>query len=111
MTNIEEVDFIIDLEKDFSDDPYGRDEKDGEFNGKAFREQHILPALSNHQTILVELGNVIAGSSFLDEAFAGLIRYCGFTLDQVKSRVLVHHDLQSYSIEINDYLERAAKEK
>jgi hypothetical protein len=64
---------------DFSVYPSGRDEHDGDFNGKEFRETVLRPAIElsrkRNQRIQVSLANVLSfGSSFLEEAFGGLVR-------------------------------------
>lgn len=63
---------------DFSKYPSGRDANDGSFNGQKFRQSVLLPAvnmaLSNSQIVCVSLRDVMSfGSSFLEEAFGGLV--------------------------------------
>ena len=65
---------------DFSTYPSGRDQNDGEFNGTRFRKDVLVPAvkaaLASGSRVVVSLANVMSfGSSFLDEAFGGLVRY------------------------------------
>jgi len=65
----------ISIAKDFSDVPWGRFPSDGDFCGQNFRELFLVPALKNHDSVTVDLDGVEGlGSSFLDEAFGGLIR-------------------------------------
>lgn len=64
---------------DFSVYPSGRDAIDGDFNGQKFREEVLVPAVkkaqSTGQKIHVSLAHVLSfGSSFLEEAFGGLVR-------------------------------------
>ncbi len=64
---------------EFSRFPSGRDDTDGDFNGKAFRERILAPeielALKNNSKVCVSLDGVLSfGSSFLEEAFGGLVR-------------------------------------
>lgn len=69
----------IEIAKDYSAYPAGRDEADGPFNGERFRKQHLLPkynqAVRDGVELVVSLDGVMSfGSSFLEEAFGGLIR-------------------------------------
>ena len=65
----------ISLASDFSPCPAGRYVEDGPFSGTAFRVQHLLPAITAHEKVIVDMeGAELAGSSFLEEAFGGLVR-------------------------------------
>lgn len=81
----------IDVAKQFSPYPSGRFPTDGTFNGQRFREEILLPALKSAQTaadskVLVDIDGVRSfGSSFLEEAFAGLIRNGAFSREELKS--------------------------
>lgn len=73
----------------FSKYPSGRDVQDGSFNGQTFRETVLLPALKkateDGETICVSLEGVMSfGSSFLEEAFGGLVRKEGFSKETLK---------------------------
>lgn len=64
---------------DFAQYPSGRDERDGEFNGARFRTTILAPAvraaLESGSRVIISLSNVMSfGSSFLEEAFGGLVR-------------------------------------
>ncbi len=80
---------IIDVAKDFSRYPAGRVPEDGDNNGTRFREHILVPALKdaqrNHTTVVVDIDGVRSfGSSFLEEAFAGLIHLGKFNRNDVK---------------------------
>lgn len=68
----------IDVARDFSRKPFGRDENDGKFSGKRFRDEYLIPTLIEHpnEKLVIALDGVERGygSSFLEEAFAGLLR-------------------------------------
>ena len=75
---------IIDLARDFSPYPAGRVAEDGDNNGARFREAVLVPALlrakQTGEKVVVDIDGVRTfGSSFLEEAFAGLIRLGRFT--------------------------------
>jgi len=74
---------------DFSKYPSGRDAQDGSFNGEKYRTTVLEPALqraiSDKKIVCVSLKGVMSfGSSFLEEAFGGLVRKEGFTKEQLK---------------------------
>ena len=59
----------------FSPYPAGRYPEDGEFNGTTFRQYHLVPALCEFDVVEVVFDGAAGfGSSFLEEAFGGLIR-------------------------------------
>ena len=73
---------MIDMAADFSPYPSGRIPSDGSFSGESFREKLLRPAIRdvvagglNVEDIVVNIDGVRTfGSSFLDEAFGGLVR-------------------------------------
>lgn len=74
----------ISLADDFSSFPAGRyDPEDGSYTGQRFREKHLVPALRKlgeaERLEVVFDGVEGCGSSFLDEAFGGLVRDTGFS--------------------------------
>jgi STAS-like domain of unknown function (DUF4325) len=69
---------VVSIAKDFYPYPIGRDDNDGTYNGKKFREQILLPKLQEATSKGVKLivlleGMQSFGSSFLEEAFGGLV--------------------------------------
>ena len=101
----------IDIGKDFSDTPWGRYDEDGPFNGTAFRENHLLPALISNETVEVRIDTVEGyGSSFLEEAFGGLIRGGHFTRDALLKKLQIKCDDEefgSYVLLIKKYINEA----
>lgn len=66
---------IIDVGKDFTRFPAGRTSSDGPFSGEAFRDKLLRPALDRHAPVIIQLDSALGyGSSFLEEAFGGLVR-------------------------------------
>ena len=64
----------INIATDFSEYPAGRFVEDGDYNGTTFRKQYLIPALENSESVCVIFDGVAGfGSSFLEEAFGGLI--------------------------------------
>lgn len=70
----------IHVAKQFSRFPAGRFRVDGPNSGERFREEFLLPSLNKKQKTCIYLDNVLGyGSSFLEEAFGGLVRVHGFS--------------------------------
>lgn len=66
---------IINIAAEFSKTPGGRYRTDGPASGEEFRESVLIPALRENATIVIELdGTRGYPSSFLEEAFGGLVR-------------------------------------
>jgi hypothetical protein len=81
----------IDVATQFSPYPSGRFPTDGSFNGEKFRDEFLVPALSHvkdhtdSEKLKINIDGVRTfGSSFLEEAFAGLIRKRLFTKDELR---------------------------
>ena len=73
----------IDVARDFSRYPGGRYYSDGPYNGERFRKEFLVPILKDGRRVQVFLdGTRGYGSSFLEEAFGGLIRE-HYTYDQL----------------------------
>lgn len=92
----------------FSRYPGGRFVKDGPFSGEKFRDEVLVPALRAGETIEIFLDGVRGyGSSFLEEAFGGLVRL-GFNPDFVLKHLVLHSANPSIPIEVEEYI-RGAK--
>jgi hypothetical protein len=93
----------IDLSKDFSRHPAGRYRSDGPYTGEQFREEFLEPSLGKNEYVIVELDGARGyGSSFLEEAFGGLVR-AGYSIDTIirlielrSSNPLLIHQIQKY---------------
>ena len=66
----------IDMSKDFSAYPAGRDRSDGPNSAERFRDDILAPALRDNAEVTVVFSDGIRGlpASFLEEAFGGLVR-------------------------------------
>lgn len=61
--------------KEFSKYPGPRYESLGENSGEKFRDSFLIPAMMENDAISVDFDGVFGyGSSFLEEAFGGLVR-------------------------------------
>ena len=75
---------------DFSPYPAGRFPEDGRFNGTTFRRDYLAPALRQGDTVEVVFDGVAGfGSSFLEEAFGGLVREEGMTKEYLDGHLVL----------------------
>ena len=84
----------IKMGRDFSPCPGGRSRDDGPWCGEAFREDTLRPALAEEDVVVLHLDCAEGyGSSFLSEAFGGLVRSGDFTAEQLHRKLrLESHD-------------------
>ena len=76
----------------FSKYPAGRSKSDGDFSGERLREI-VDPMLRASELVIVDItGTEGFGSSFLEEAFGGLIRSEGWSLEDLKSKLKIKSD-------------------
>lgn len=69
---------LVDLGRDFSRTPGGRYRADGQASAEDFRERLCEPVLDRGEHLTVDLdGPIGLGSSFMEEAFGGLVRRYG----------------------------------
>lgn len=93
----------------FSDDPSGRYYTDGDGSGEEFREEVLRPLLSIHDKILIDIDTNVQGygSSFLVEAFGGLIKHGYFTNEVVLDKIEIIFslkDFEFYEKKIHQYI-------
>lgn len=68
----------IDVGRDFSTTPGGRYIRQTKWSGEEFRQVHLEPPLREGKLVVVDLDSPVGVStSFLEEAFGGLIRVFG----------------------------------
>ncbi|MBZ0096333.1 MAG: STAS-like domain-containing protein [Sulfuricella sp.] len=99
----------INIATDFSAEPFGRYPSDGDSNGTRFRDEWLIPALTDSETVSVIFDGAEGyGSSFLEESFGGLVRLCGFAADDLHQRLkLISTDDPSLIDEVWEYIDSA----
>lgn len=101
----------INIGRDFSRFPVGRYLRDGDSNGQLFREDHLTPAITNYDEVVIELDDALGyGSSFLEEAFGGLIRV-GRDQRELKKKLKLQSSDDSLKNEIWQYIDEASAHK
>lgn len=99
------VTITINIARDFSRFPAGRYLDDGPYSGAAFRDRYMKPALDRGETLVIELDGVRGyGSSFLEEAFGGLVRL-GLSSESVKQAIRLKSNDDSLVKEVLEYIE------
>jgi len=105
---------LINVAEQFSKYPAGRFLSDGPYSGQRFRDEVLVPALEASQTtsVLVVLDGTLGyGSSFLEEAFGGLVRRKGFKAEDLTKRLAIQATDTSLVSEIWSYIRKAKPEK
>lgn len=98
---------IINIANDFSVFPGGRYPSDGKYSGEEFRESILIPALKSEDSLIVELdGTRGYGSSFLEEAFGGLVR-SGYAANYLRSCIEFRSSRPGLIDEILSYIDDA----
>lgn len=101
---------MFSIAKDFSPYPGPRFRWQGPYSGETFRGRLVkLLKQSDGRIKIVLDGTTGIGSSFLDEAFGGLVSKEGFAREEIRRRFeFVSKTDPSYVITIRDSIERAA---
>lgn len=98
----------IDIGNQFSRFPAGRTPDDGKYNGQTFREKFLRDNFKKFSVIEVLLDNALSyGSSFLEEAFGGLVRVYGHDARSLRGRLILISDDPFLVDEIWAYIDDA----
>jgi hypothetical protein len=98
----------ISLAVDFSPSPAGRFPDDGPYPGAVFRDSLLLPAIKTSEMVIVDMkGTELPGSSFLEEAFGGLVR-AGLTEHLLRAKLQLRSPRDSDPIRIWRYIHEEA---
>ncbi len=98
----------INVAKDFTRFPSGRYKKNGDTSGEAFREKFLEGPVANKEPVTIELDGTIGyGSSFLEEAFGGLVRKLQPSRSDLQPLLTLVSEDSSLIDEINGYIDDA----
>ena len=105
---------ILDIAKDFSRCPGARHPDEGDNSGQEFRNNFLKPKIQEALEKGLRLKIILDGSAgystaFLEEAFGGLVREDGFTLEQLAIIDYVSDEDPTYIDDIKAYIEDAAQ--
>jgi len=88
----------IDIASEFSVTPAGRFYSDGPDSGERFRDEFLVPALRSSEPLTIRIdGTAGYGSSFLEEAFGGLVRG-GFDKEELVKRLDIVYDDEEFGV-------------
>lgn len=100
----------VNVAKDFTRFPSGRYKRNGETSGEAFRERFLEPTIARGESLVVELdGTVGYGSSFLEEAFGGLVRKLGVPAESILEHLRVVSSDSDLVEEVYTYVREAGR--
>jgi STAS-like domain of unknown function (DUF4325) len=108
---------MISIATDYSTSPAGRTPADGPFNGQRFRDSILAPALreaiNQNAVLVVDLDGAFSySSSFLEEAFGGLVRTGLFSAAEITAHLELRSNDPIYASFVKDaqaYLRDALK--
>ncbi len=102
----------IHIATDFTRFPSGRYVRNGSTSGEGFRKKCLEDPVRRGEHVVVELdGTVGYGSSFLEEAFGGLVRSLDLPAEVVLDRVTIKSSDTSLGDEIRQYIVDAGRAK
>jgi len=106
---------VIEIAEEFSRFPGPRYKQHGDFSGEEFREEILVPALraaKDQDSVLIVVLDDVAGygSSFLEEAFGGLIR-AGFSREELDKHLRIEartSRFKHHAVRAATYIKEAA---
>jgi hypothetical protein len=100
----------ISVARDFTRFPAGRYKRNGSTSGESFRERFLHDRLAANEPVTVDLdGTVGYGSSFLEEAFGGLVRHLRMPPQQVLSLLSIKTVDKELEAEVIGYITDAGR--
>lgn len=102
------------IASEFSFVPAGRYVTDGAYTGERFREEFLKPMLERENVVEIDIDGAAGyGSSFLEEAFGGLVRKGYFSAKQLHERLkIINRDPEysTYQVSIWRFIDAAKSE-
>ena len=108
---------VLKVSTDFSDIPGPRYIREGLYSGEDFRDRLLFPRLheciERGDTLQIDLdGTQGYGTSFLEEAFGGLIRVNHLSLSLILEHIIIVSEEEPYlKDDIEEYMKDAENEK
>lgn len=103
---------VLKVVTDFHPYPAGRYPEDGPGNGTTFRDKFLMPAIQRGARVIIDLDGAPGyPSSFLEEAFGGLVR-AGISASTIRERFdfrAVQPGFSRYIGKIWEHIDRAAQ--
>lgn len=106
----------VSVARDFSRTPGARYQSEGDYSGELFRTKLLVPlvreAISNKVKLVIDLdGTAGYATSFLEEAFGGLVRREGVNATELERVLQFKSDEEDYLIEdVWSYIKEARPE-
>jgi len=108
---------VINIGKDFSDHPIGRYRSDGDASGEVFCQDILIPALDRlglgeKLEIVLDDGVDGYGSSFLVEAFAGVVKAGRMDAKELLGILVFRYsepDFEFFELKIKQYILEASR--
>lgn len=101
----------VSVAKEFSTRPFGRFRSDGPDSGERFRDECLVPALEKYKMVAINLDDTLGyGSSFLEEAFGGLVRIKGYSARDLQARLRIVSSRPSYERRVWQFILEAKPE-
>lgn len=100
---------VVNIAKDFTRYPSGRYSKNGNSSGEELRRRFLEQPLLQGEVVRVEFDGTIGyGSSFLEEAFGGVVRSTGKSAEYILNHLELHSMDDSIIEEVRQYIEDAS---
>jgi hypothetical protein len=101
---------VVSIAEDFTRFPAGRYRKNGSTSGEEFRMRFLEEPLRKREEVTVRLDGTIGyGSSFLEEAFGGIVRSLGFPASEILNRLKLDSSDSELIGEIVQYIKDAGR--
>lgn len=95
----------IKIAQDFTRFPSGRYKKSGSTSGEAFREKFLQAPIQQGEKVTVDFDGTLGyGSSFLEEAFGGIVRALNLPADFVLEHLELISSDPSIPEEVRQYI-------
>lgn len=103
---------VVNVAQHFTRYPSGRYKRNGATSGEAFRERFLEEPLRRGDDVTVELdGTVGYGSSFLEEAFGGVVRSLNLPAGAIQKHLTILTSDPSLRDEIFEYIKDAERNR